>query len=95
MVLINGTKQSGKQSLSFQLGYLAFGVLLLTTRAHFLSFSKTPHLMRCDTNPLTCFFFGWQGKNAVIQILPFVTTVLIQSNTREVKAIPSEQLHCS
>lgn len=41
------------------------------------------------------FFFGWQGKNATIQILPFITTVLIQNNAMKVKAIPSEQLHCS
>lgn len=95
MVLTNEIKQSEKQSLSFELSYMCFVVLFLTVRAHFLCLSKTPHLMHCDINLLTCFFFGWQGKNAMIQILPFVTTMLIQSNAMEVKAIPSEQLHCS
>lgn len=95
MVLTNETNHSEKQSLSFELSSLGFGVLFLNAGAYFLYISKTRHLIHCDTNLLTCFFFGWQGETAMIHILPFVTTVLIQSNTMKVKAVPSEQLHCS
>lgn len=95
MVLTNETKQSEKQTWSLELSYLGLWVLFFAVRTHFLCFSKTPHLVHCDTSLLTCFFFGWQGKNAMIQILPFVTTMLIQSNAMKVKAIHSEQLHFS
>lgn len=66
-----------------------WGSFFLIVRTDFLWFSETHH---CDAHLLTCFSFRWQGKNAVIQILPLVTTVLIQSNTIKVKAIPLEQL---
>lgn len=88
-------EKSEKQILSLELSYLGLGILFLSVRAHFLCFFRTPHLMHCDANLLTCFFFGWQGKNAKIQIVPFITPVLIQNNAVKVRAIPSEQLRCS
>lgn len=88
-------EKSEKQILSFELSYLGLGIFFLSVRAHFLCFFRTPHLMHCDANLLTCFFFRWQEKNAMIQILTFITKVLIQNTAVKVKAIPSEQLHCS